>query len=112
MSHAARVTEFCHNSNITDSYFVKIYLCNATLTGFSNGAIHTAEARVYACVHFDPSDPRIFDLSSLCAPDPDSHVSSHEDAALPNQQSPTSTTTTATHFPSNQFALPPVNVHQ
>ena len=59
------ITEFCFNSQITDLYYAKGYLPNATLTGYKDGVLKTAVGRAYLCFHFDPADPRIFDLASM-----------------------------------------------
>jgi len=50
------ITEFCFNSRITDSYYAKGYLPRATITGYKDGILKTAEGRAYLCFHFEPSD--------------------------------------------------------
>ena len=99
-SPSARITEFNYNSNIPDSYYAKVYLPNATLTGYKNGSLRTAEGRAFACIHFDPADPRIFDLAGLNAPDPEGHVPGHNNDQ--EQTRPSATTSTL---------LPPTTTH-
>jgi hypothetical protein len=91
-SPSARITEFNYNSQIPDSYFAKVYLPNATLTGYKNGVLKTAEGRAFACIHFDPADHRIFELAGLNAPDSDSHVPNNNNVEVPTRPSPTTST--------------------
>ena len=79
----ARITEFNYNSHIPDSYFAKVYLPNAKLTGYKNSILKTAEGRVFACIHFNPSNHRIFELAGLNAPDSESHVPNHNNVEVP-----------------------------
>jgi len=69
ISPNARITEFCHNSNLQDPFFAKIYLPYTALTGYRDGQIRTAEGRGYLCLHFNGNDPRIFGLAGFNAPD-------------------------------------------
>ena len=86
----ARITEFNYNSSIPDSYYAKVYLPNATLTGYKHSSLRTAEGCAFACVYFDPRDPRIFDLAGLNAPEPEDHVPSlNDEEASTRPQSPT-----------------------
>jgi hypothetical protein len=89
----ARITEFNYNSTIPDSYYAKVYLPNATLTGYKDGSLRTTEGHAFACVHFDPRDPRIFDLAGLNAPDPEGHVPRVNNAEA-TRPSATATSTT------------------
>jgi len=76
----ARIMEFGYNLAIPDSYFAKIYLPTAMLTGYQNGDLRTAVGHAFACVHFDPRDRRIFDLAALNVPDPEGHMPSINNA--------------------------------
>jgi hypothetical protein len=110
-SPSTQITEFNYNSNIPDPYFAKVYLPNAMLTGYKNGVLKTAEGRAFVCVHFDPTDPRIFGLAGLNAPDPDSHVPNVNNVKVPTRPSTTpSMFTPSTTFPlSNTFHQPPAS---
>ena len=91
-SLSARITGLYFDPNIPDSYFAKAYLPNATLTGYKDGVLKTAEGRAFACIHFDHADRRVFDLAALNAPDPERHMTAPNNAEAPTRLSSTSST--------------------
>jgi len=63
-----RVTEIFFNSSLEDQFFAKAYFPHATLTGFRDGILRSAEGRAYICFHFNPDDPRAFEVARLNLP--------------------------------------------
>ena len=95
MSPNARIIEFCHNPNLQDPFFAKIYLPYTCLTGYRDGHVRTAEGRGYLCLHFNGNDPRVFGLASMHVPEP-SH--GHDSAISgPSAQPPSQAASTLSH---------------
>ena len=63
-----RVTEVFFNPSLDDQFFAKVYFPHATFSGFQDGILHTAEGHVFVCFHFNPDDPRTFELAWLNVP--------------------------------------------
>jgi len=57
------VTEIFFNSSLEDQFFAKAYFPHTTLTGFRDGILRSAEGRAYICFHFNPDDPRAFEVA-------------------------------------------------
>ena len=97
------------NSTIIQLFWIhitqKFTFPNATLTGYKNGSLRTAKGHAFACVHFDPWDPCIFDLTGLNAPDPEDHVPSLKDVEVstrPQSPTPPSPDLSSTYLPPAQ----------
>ena len=105
MSLGARITGIYFDPNIPDSYFSKAYLPNAILTGQKDSILRTAEGHAFACIHFDHTDPRVFDLAALNAPDPEGHLTTPNNAEAPLRPS----STPSMFPPSTIFHQPPAS---
>ena len=94
------ITESNYNSHIPDSYFAKVYLPNATLSGYKNGVLKTAKGQAFACIHFNPNDHRIFEITGLNTPDSESHVPNHNNVEVPTCPSTASSipSSTTNHY--------------
>jgi len=54
-SNHARITEFCYNDNLSDPYYAKVYLPNATLIGFKNGQPKATPMPVFTSIPLTPA---------------------------------------------------------
>ena len=108
-SLGARITGIYFDPNIPNSYFAKAYLPNAILTGYKDGVLRTAEGHVFACIHFNHADRRVFDLAALNILEPDSHVMTQNNVKVltcPSSPSTFPPTTTFHQPPTLGTALP------
>jgi len=88
------ITEFNYNPEIPDSHYANVYLPNTMLTEYKNGTlVVTTEAHAFACLHFNPTDCRILELTSLNAPDPEGHVQCINNAQTTRPSTPAPLTT-------------------